>query len=148
MFYNLTFVLNIRPSVSHFIELYTNGGTQTSSLVGDTRYFGEVWYNPDSIANILSLGKLSSMYRVTMDSSISHTMHVHLHGSVITTFNEMPNGLYCHNTRSYSDQLRDQVIIFSFVNTVETNQSLYTIRRVIGVDNEVTFNKDIVYLCP
>ena len=95
-----------------------NHDTQQSSLVGDTKCIGEVWYNPDYIANILSLSIVNNIYRVTMDSSVSHVMHVHLPGRVLMTFHEIPHGLYCHVTRSYSDQLGDQLHKFSFVNTV------------------------------
>jgi len=77
-----------------------------------------MWYSPDYIANILSLSTVSNIYRVTIDSSVSHAMHVYLPGGVLMTFHEIPHGLYCHVTRSYSDQLGDQLHKFSFVNTV------------------------------
>ena len=60
----------------------------------------------------------------------------------------MPNGLYYHDTHSYSDQLDDQLQNLSFVNTVENNQNLYTRRQVTGTDDVVAFNKEIGYLCP
>ena len=75
VFDNPSFVLDIRPSANRSIVVHTNGGTQQLSLVGDTKYLQEVWYNPDSIVNILSLSTVSNIYRITMDSSISHAMH-------------------------------------------------------------------------
>ena len=75
VFDNPSFVLDIRPSANRSVVVHTNGGTQQLSLVGDTKYFEEVWYNPDSIVNILSLSTVSNIYRITMDSSISHAMH-------------------------------------------------------------------------
>jgi hypothetical protein len=51
----------------------TNDGTQPSTLIGDFKSLGVVWYNPEAIANILSLAILRKVYRVTMDTSVNST---------------------------------------------------------------------------
>jgi len=51
VFKNPNFLSNNRRSNSQ-LKVHTNGGTQVSSLVGDIKNFGTVWYNPDSLANI------------------------------------------------------------------------------------------------
>ena len=115
VFNDPSFVMNIRPQTDgRFIDVHINGGTQISFLIGDTKYFGTVWYNPDSIANILSLSRVSSMYRLTMDSFISHTMHVHLLNHTTMTLNETPNGLYCHDTRQNGNKASKNVNHYSF----------------------------------
>ena len=54
-FSNCGFLQNIRPhSSGRSVEVHTNGGT-THILWLVTQFFGEVWYNPDSITNIISL---------------------------------------------------------------------------------------------
>jgi hypothetical protein len=50
-------ISNIRPSEEP-VHAYTNGGTQTSTQIGDLTNLGTVWYNPDSIANILLLSEV------------------------------------------------------------------------------------------
>ena len=52
VFKNPNFLTNIRRS-NRQLKVHTNGGTQISSLVGESKNFGAAWYNPDSLANIL-----------------------------------------------------------------------------------------------
>jgi hypothetical protein len=54
VFNNANMISNIRRSTEELCA-HTNGGTQISTQVGDFTNLGTVWYNPDSIANILSL---------------------------------------------------------------------------------------------
>jgi hypothetical protein len=54
VFNNPQMLSNIRASPQEICVL-TNGGKQTSNQVGDITNLGTIWYNPDSIANILSL---------------------------------------------------------------------------------------------
>jgi hypothetical protein len=53
------------------LTVYTNGGQMVSEMVGK---FGDldVWYNPNSIANILSLALIVERHRVFFDSKIEH----------------------------------------------------------------------------
>jgi hypothetical protein len=44
---------NIRNS-QHVLRALTNGGHQDSNMIGDFAKLGTVWYNSNSIANILS----------------------------------------------------------------------------------------------
>ena len=149
IFNDSSFVMNIHSQIAgRFIEVHTNSGTQKYFFVGNTQYFGEVWYNPDSIVSILSLGKVNTMYRITMESSVSHTMHIRLPGGIIMTFHEIPNILYCHDTRSHSVKISDQVTDYSFVNIVGANKNLYTTRQVKGADKTVPFNNLVGYLRP
>jgi hypothetical protein len=52
------------------LALQSNGGGhQITSQMGTVANFGKLWYNPNSIANILSLAEVRKVRRVTMDSS-------------------------------------------------------------------------------
>lgn len=53
VFRNVKYLRNIRKRTKR-LKVHTNGGTHFSSLIGNTS-FGEVWYNHDSLANILFL---------------------------------------------------------------------------------------------
>ena len=49
--------------------MHSNGGTQTTVLIGDYEPLGlTVWYNPDSLVNILSLSQVEAKFCVTLDS--------------------------------------------------------------------------------
>jgi hypothetical protein len=48
---------NIQPS-EHKLRVHTNGGYQDSSKKGVFKNLGPVWFNRDSIANILSLAEV------------------------------------------------------------------------------------------
>jgi hypothetical protein len=52
VFNNKHLLTNIRQSPRP-LEVSTNGGPQVSTLIGDIKNFGTVWYNPLSLANIL-----------------------------------------------------------------------------------------------
>ena len=56
VFCNKDLLTNIGESPDgEVLKVYTNGGSQESKLVGTLEGFGEVWYNPKSLANILSM---------------------------------------------------------------------------------------------
>ena len=59
------------------MRCFTNGGHQDSMLIGDLPGYDTVWYNPESIANILSLARVSRSRRVTMDTGIEHCFNVY-----------------------------------------------------------------------
>jgi hypothetical protein len=54
VFHSKHMISNIRTSPQEVCAT-TNGGTQTSPLIGDLKNLGVVWCNPESIANIFSL---------------------------------------------------------------------------------------------
>jgi hypothetical protein len=69
LFKNADMLTNIRRS-THVIRALTNGVTRTPTWLGLPK-LGEVWYNRESMANILSLAEVRKVCRVTMDSSTS-----------------------------------------------------------------------------
>ena len=142
-FNNPTFITNIRPYKGGWsIEVHTNDARKKFSLIGDTQYFNIICFNPQLLANILLLALVSKLYRVTMDSQVSHAMHVHLHDDLVMTFFEIPNGLYYHNTKaSQSDRNSYAVNAYSFINNLADNKSNYTMRQVKEADMAVSFNK-------
>ena len=57
-----------------------------------------IWYNKDSLANILSLASVRKLCHVTMDTAEEALMYVHVAANDIMTFIKIPNVLYCHDT--------------------------------------------------
>jgi hypothetical protein len=83
-----------------------------------------VWYNPNGIANILSLFNVSKAYCVTMDTSNSLTMRVHLNNESFLDFTPTAHGLWVYHV-SNPQNVQD---IWSMVSTVDEKKKLYTKR--------------------
>ena len=70
-------------------------------MVGDYEPLNmTVWYNPESLVNILSLREVRVKHKVTMDTDIHPSMVVHKKGGKenIYIFEEYKIGLYRHDT--------------------------------------------------
>jgi len=75
VFKNPSFLSNILRS-NNQLKVYTNGGTQLLSLIGDIKNFGTVWYNPNSLANIFSLAAVRKICRITIDTDVEPALCV------------------------------------------------------------------------
>jgi hypothetical protein len=83
VFKNPDMLKNIRKS-EKVLRAITNGGHQDSCMIGDFPNLGEVWFNSESIANILSLAEVRKVCRITMDSFVEPVINVHqLDGSTM-----------------------------------------------------------------
>jgi Reverse transcriptase (RNA-dependent DNA polymerase) len=122
------------------LYLETNGGGyQVSTQMGTLKDFGPVWYNPDSIANILSLAQVRTVRRVTMDTDVLPAFQVHKpDGSGSTLFTEHESGLYLHDASStppaVANPINALVNSYSCLQTVAHNKTKFTIRQVEAAD--------------
>jgi hypothetical protein len=145
------------------LALQSNGGGhQITSQMGTNANYGKVWYNPNSIANILSLAKVRKARRVTMDSSSDAAFHVHLpDGSGYTRFKELESGLYLHDTNdgktpydSNATNDKEEVIGYSYLQTVAENKKAFTIRQIDAADmarqlyRKHIIRKNLIINCP
>ena len=129
VFKNKSMLTNVRRS-GHVIRALTNGGHQDSDMIGDFPNLGEVWYNKDSMANILSLAEVRKVCRVTMDSSDEPAMIVHrLDGSEMK-FTEHDSGLYV-----FKDNFTNAPVSgYTMVTTVAEQKKLFSKREVKAAD--------------
>jgi hypothetical protein len=120
--------------------LETNGGGyQVSTQRGTLKDFGLVWYNPESIANVLSLAQVRLHCRVTMDTADLPAFHVHKRdGSRSTLFAEHESGLYLYDASTPTDTVdnhsNDSVVAYSCLQTVTANKAKFTTRQVKAAD--------------
>ncbi|KAI2508903.1 Reverse transcriptase (RNA-dependent DNA polymerase) [Fragilaria crotonensis] len=129
VFRNARMLRNIRNS-GRVLRALTNGGYQDSTMVGNFPNLGEVWFNKNSIANILSLAEVRKVCRVTMDTASEPALHVHrLDGSVMK-FVEHPSGLYVYKSNDTSDRVTG----YTMVNTVAKQRKLFSRREVKAAD--------------
>jgi hypothetical protein len=135
VFNNPVMLKNLHKS-STPLKVFTNGGCQISHLIGDIPNFGTVWYNPNSLANILSLAEVRKNNRVTMDTAVEPALCVHLANGSVMKFTEYSTGLYFHDARAPKETTHtsESVIAYSFLNTVEKNKKQFTPKEIEGAN--------------
>ena len=94
------------------LVLSSNGGTQGSDKQAT---FGDltVWFNANSLANILGLSLVAEHIRVTMDTFVDNSFLVHLTGNIKVKFSCHENGLYYCDTKNILKE--DLHTAFSFI---------------------------------
>jgi Reverse transcriptase (RNA-dependent DNA polymerase)/Zinc knuckle len=140
IFCNKDLLSNIRDS-GREMKIRCNAGTTTTRLVGDLSGYGTVWYNPQGVANILSMSKVADKYRVTYDSKDSPSFSIHKEDGSIRTFQRDVSGLYYidalesvknmvllqnGDTTSSTTKLREGVLL---INTVREVASTFSKRE-------------------
>ena len=97
----------------------SNGGTRTTKMKGTLPGFGDVWYDPGAITNILSLSSVQERYRVSYDSHQGNTFNVHLDDGRIMRFKQAMSGLHYLDTA-------EQEVGWTFVTTVADKKARYS----------------------
>ena len=123
-----------------FLRLHSTGGHLDTHQKGKFGGF-TVWYNPNSLANILSLGLVTDQYRVTMDSSLENALIVHISAEHTIKFFRHSPGLYYFDTSNIDiPKLRNA---FNFLNTVDNNKKYFGQRELRKADLAVLLNRRI-----
>ena len=121
-----------------YLKLHTSAGTIDTHKKGRFGSFN-VWYNPDCIANVLSLAQVTDQFRVTMDTAIKNTFNVHISDDHVIEFTRVIPGLYLFDTSDVDIYKLRQA--FSFLNTVSNNKSYFKKRDVRKADDAITLNR-------
>jgi hypothetical protein len=124
VFKNPYLLANIRESPRPLI-VHTNDGTQLSNLMGHMKNFGNVWFNPHSLANILSMAEVRRGCRITMDSAFEPAMTVHRADGSLMKFQEYKTGLYYYDTLAapqHPNSNSFDVNDYLFLHTLAGNQ--------------------------
>lgn len=106
VFHNGNLLENIRPADGH-MDIHCNAGVTSTNLVGDLPGYGEVWYHPGGIANILSLSRVKNRgHRVIYDSHDGNEFRVSRKNGTTRVFKESSRGLYFMDTNTPTKQER------------------------------------------
>ena len=129
------------------IRCYCNGGFQdTTHQTGTVPGVGKVWYNPSSLANILSFSKLSETYRITTDTADEQAFIVHKPDGDSLKFILSDIGLYYYDTRwksnpkppiskpTISSPLPASSEAIVMIQTVKNNMQGFTSRETKGAN--------------
>jgi Zinc knuckle len=122
LFCNSRLLKNIRHSDQR-MSVQCNTGQCTTNMVGDLPGYGTVWYDPNSIANILSLKRVASKYRVQYDSENGGKFIVTKPDGTVFEFQASDNGLFYLDTNNKTCQMPPATVL---VNTVADNKVNYT----------------------
>ncbi len=85
-----------------------------------------IWYNPNGIANILSLARLKRHYRITYDSHHGDCFTLLLNNGTQLQFTPSNTGLYRLNIAATSSKAHG----WNLLTTVQSQKSKYTKRAV------------------
>jgi hypothetical protein len=117
IFTNSSLLKNLRKSPTP-LKIFSSGGTTDTNIIWDLPRYGQVWYHPLGIANILSLSNLIKKgYKITYSSSDSNTFNVTKPDGTIRVFKQSDTGLFFLDTK--------QDVGTTLVNTVTDNQYKY-----------------------
>jgi len=163
VFCNASLLTCIWPCKVTLVVL-TNGGWQTSNHIGEVQNFGTIWYNPKSLANILSLAEVQHRYRVTMDSALEASICVHWSDGTIVKFFKYASGLYYHDTAPSIKPSSESVSRYCFIVIVARNKNYFhcheiedanqacTLYAMIGRPSQQQFefilNNNLIWNCP
>ena len=86
-----------------------------------------VWYNGDSIANILSMLEVAQVHCLTKDTSAENATWLHCDDGRILKCLEWAGGLYAHDRSNPSHKITTRIIN---TQTVEYCKSEHTRRQV------------------
>ena len=116
LFCNPELLINIREAGSS-MRVNCNAGSRVTSRVGELQGYGNVWYDPSGIANILSFKNVCEKYDVTYDPQRRAFVVTKPNGKVFV-FKQSASGLHYLDTKADSG--------VTLVNTVADNWSKYT----------------------
>ena len=127
-----------------------NGGIARTSTISYLKGYGDVWYDKNSVANILSFAEVANKFRVTFDTKSSNNIFLHKSDGSTLFFKCTNNGLYYHDVRRKKNSVKDYTLtsmIFkdknTLVSTVDANKNNYTRRQILQADKAVRLYKMI-----
>ena len=144
IFRNKQLLHDIREKPNHRLVLKSNGnGDIRTNMIGTIKGYGDVWYNPQSMANILSFANVRRKFRISISTGPDDpcpSFCVHKHDGSIMEFKEHALGLYIYDAAanksncSPTDKL-EPVSSYSFLSTVVNNEENYSSRELNKAKN-------------
>ena len=108
-------------------KIKTNGGLLSTDMVGTLDGFGQVWYHPAAVTNILSLSSIKNKFRVTFDSEDGDCFVVHKPGKY-RCFHTTTDGLYAMRVEELLKTKKKSNGLF--LQTVEDNKTGFSKRAI------------------
>jgi uncharacterized protein (UPF0332 family) len=125
VFCNATLLQNIRQ-VDETMTIHSNSGATSTNMKGDVLGYGEVWFDPNGIANIISMSNAEAKGFVVTYNTRDGGRFIVANPSTGTTriFARSPRGLYYSEATAQGCSHPDAGV--SFLQTVADNKSKYS----------------------
>ena len=111
-----------------------------------------VWYNPDSLANILSLAQIMDQFQVTMDSEKEHAFLVWIWDTSLVWFQQSKLSLFYFDTTNdnkaflFHNTYKNDGYDISSIQTVTSNKAHLGPWEVKGAEEAIRVNKLLLHL--
>jgi hypothetical protein len=123
IFSNSALLKNIRQ-VDRFMNIRCNAGTRCTNIMGELPGYGDVWYDKESIANILSFKRVQDKCQVTYDS-MANVFVVEKPDGSRREFRMSPDGLFYLDTGAKEEDLQADAVC-CMLETVAANKAKYS----------------------
>ena len=131
---------------------YTNGGELSYTAKGPVLLLPKIvaYFNGASIANIVSLFDVVQNYRVTMDSEIDNSIHVHMSDYKLI-FKCCGEGLYFVDLMHIDEHKINMTVneyspvALNLLNIVSENKSFFSKKEIVAADEARTLQRRIGY---
>lgn len=130
IFHNRRYLRNVRPADKH-LKVHGIGGHLIATQVGDFGNFGQVYYHPEAVANILSFYELQRKYQIEYNNKIEDAFIVTTDKAKIKFVQK--KGLYVFNP---TKELQSSTALATNATGVQQSASVDTVRA-----NEEQYSK-------
>lgn len=117
-------LINIREA-PRVMKIQCNAGYKEVAQIGHLSGYGDVWFDKNAVANILSLGRVTKRFKVTFKSAGSEGFILHLPGGRKRCFKKTKRGLFA--SQFLIPKCRDEVALSN--STVVGNKAHFTKRE-------------------
>jgi len=136
-FRNKAYVKDIHQVAdSEKLKLFSTGGTTYFEKQGTCNVIPiKVWFDENSLANILSMNEVANIdgVSITMDTSIDNAIIVNFPDGHSFRFEQINDGLYAYNPVS-EIKSNNTITNYSFASTVKANKNFFTRDQINRAD--------------
>lgn len=123
------------------MRIVCNAGTIVVTHMGTLKGYGEVWYHPDVIANMLSLSNVQVKSRGTYDSETGNRFFVHRPDGTQRVFEPTRSALYASGIEESKDAVERVTTLSENVKSfsrreVKRAEAAYSLMAIIGRPSE------------
>ena len=140
VFNNKKMLINVKKAGRRLVA-NTNGGPHVCDMEGELPGFFKVWFNPQSMINILSFADVRKRFRITIDTEKESTFLVHIGRGRPLRFNEVASGLYLFDKSSYVKNQKASG--YSFLTLAASTEGQFTKEEIDCAKRAVVLHRSL-----
>lgn len=123
VFCNEKFVKDIKDAPKH-LEVHTNAGSFIAKQIAKLPWHDiDVWFNPNSITNVLSFAVMANKFRITYDNQVGDVFTIHTPKGIIR-FHQVSKNLYLYIPKVKNIEQHEML------QTLNERKEFYTPRQI------------------